>query len=465
MRATPDSRCGPRALSGATHGDPRAQSALARFAAPTRSATLTPRSAVLTTTTHVPEAEAALCAPLASRHVQEPHLRLAGASAAPLPVGHARPPAAALSAVAGLLLFGSSGLSPSPQKTCSGRGLALGLSTISVKTALVERKRPLVRALPRLGRRSRRPRVACWALVRGSLVRARSLSRPWTSQPLSPAHSDGAPSRPFSPRALVLVAALASADSCCSAAPLLARPVRRRPSCASSSCRVRACDAAPLATEVRHRLRLRLAWSPRAPLSPLRLSLTLRGTDVRSPPSVRRPPSCVPSRPRVRACSIRSRFAATVRDRTWILPEPSCSRPPFASQSLALSCAQRHRCSTVAPSCAGRLHAPSAALSRARFCGRASSPWPRRCGSLSWLAMGSIHNTPSVGWRGRCRVLSSARPAAGRRAARGACMPFAPPSARVSLHALLPSPLSHWVSRGSLVILLTSALGCRVALL
>ena len=265
---------------------------------------MTPRSAVLTTTTHVPEAEAALCAPLASRHVQEPHLRLAGASAALLPVGHARPPAAAHSAVAGLLLFGSSGLSPSPQKTCSGRGLALGLSTISVKTALVERKRPLVRALPRLGRRSRRPRVACWALVRGSLVRARSLSRPWTSQPLSPAHSDGAPSRPFSPRALVLVAALASADSCCSAAPLLARPVRRRPSCASSSCRVRACDAAPLATEVRHRLRLRLAWSPRAPLSPLRLSLTLRGTDVRSPPSVRRPPSCVPSRPRVRACSM-----------------------------------------------------------------------------------------------------------------------------------------------------------------
>jgi hypothetical protein len=299
-----------------------------------------------------------------------------------------------------------------------------------------------------------------------SFVPARSRGRGLRSRSLL-THSDGAPSRPFSPRALVLVAALASADSCCSAAPLLARPVRRRPSCASSSCRVRACDAAPLATEVRHRLRLRLAWSPRAPLSPLRLSLTLRGTDVRSPPSVRRPPSCVPSRPRVRACSIRSRFAATVRDRTWILPEPSCSRPPFASQSLALSCAQRHRCSTVAPSCAGRLHAPSAALSRARFCGRASSPWPRRCGSLSWLAMGSIHNTPSVGWRrrGRCRVLSSARPAAGRRAARGACMPFAPPSARVSLHALLPSPLSHWVSRGSLVILLTSALGCRVALL
>ena len=81
------------------------------------------------------------------------------------------------------------------------------------------------------------------------------------------------------------------------------------------------------------------------------------------------------------------------------IPSP-CAHGRLSLLSVSpCSHAQRHRCSVVAPSCAGHPHALSAALSLAR-----ALLWPR-CLSVasplrlfSWLAVGSIGNTPSVGW-------------------------------------------------------------------
>jgi hypothetical protein len=97
--------------------------------------------------------------------VQEPPPRLAGAYAAVLAVRNDRLPAAIRCAVAGRPLLGGGGFSRLPRRTCSGYGLALGLSMVSPGLVLIERERLPVRGRHRASavdlrrlRAARRPR-------------------------------------------------------------------------------------------------------------------------------------------------------------------------------------------------------------------------------------------------------------------------------------------------------------------
>ena len=142
---------------------------------------------------------------------------------------------------------------------------------------------------------------------------------------------------------------------------------------------------APAARSFGSQLRSASAVSP---LPPLRLSLALRSTDVRSPRElcVQATLVCALSLPRpCLRCPISLR-----RDGTQ---SHSCS-----SRALVLTAAFHFLVSRPARTLSGtvvrslrpraqatRMPSPPLSLWRERFCGRVASPWPRRCGSSLWV--------------------------------------------------------------------------------